>query len=170
MADNTTSEQLGPASYQVLQGLRVQYAVMVFGLLCVSWLIGGVVRSIQNASEARTVSSAAHAMPEVPVVFLVLVSLLPGMVLAVVNFIYADKVGMPSPLLPGLLAFIPLVNWFAFFMIIGYTPAHLKQFEPPEKPINPYLGMTIGLIPIWCMAGLAVVRLPYVGMLFTGPP
>lgn len=176
----------GPATYDKLKVLRLTYALTVLGVIIISWCLSGtaVISQVNSAFTEydRTVwntgATDGEDISERDSLFspLLLITLcaLPAFGCVLLAAIYSNKVGMPSAIAPLLLAPWPFLRWIAFFMIVGYTPHHLKEFEPPESPMPLAVWLIVACaplsLPVLVMALLMFVNPQYIAQLFYGPP
>lgn len=157
--------QRGPATYDKLKSLRGQYALILIGIVVFSCLL---IVPGQLAIQYR----------ENVLLPAIVISIFSALLCAVVTGIYAQKVGIPRPIIPALSALLPFVPWIALFTVVGYTPTRLKESEPVEdsrsittkRPIGLLMGFCVGLLPVTVMALLSLVNPRYMGQMFLGPP
>lgn len=155
----------GPATYDELKSLRGKYALILIGVVVVSFLVCG-------ASQLAIQYRGNVFLPTI------VIGILSALLCAVVTGIYARKVGIPRPVMPVIVALLPFMPWIALFSVVGYTPHHLKEFEPVEDsrfvtvgwPIGLLIGFCVGLLPIMVMFILTLLNPHYMAQLFFGPP
>ncbi|MBN1429667.1 MAG: hypothetical protein JXB07_14955 [Anaerolineae bacterium] len=157
--------QRGPATYDQLKSLRGKYALILIGIVVFSFLLSGPAQLAIQYS--RNVFLPAIA-----------IGILSALLCAIVTGIYAQKVGIPRPVTPALGALLPFVPWIGLFIVVGYTPNHLKESEPGEDSlfvargwmVGLVVGVCVGLLPIIVMRVLGLLNPNYIGQLFFGPP
>src|SRR5262245_27962422 len=163
-ASETRPASPGPATYDQLKSLRGQYALTFFGVLLGALLLSAFIRIATVNGNAQ-----GNQQPISPVM-LSIFAMLPCVGVAIVNFIYARKLGMRDYFVAAALGLLPIINWVPFFIIVGFTPQHLKEFEPPEPPRAVATWLIPAFFPILLIGILSVVRPEYMAQLFVGPP
>jgi hypothetical protein len=154
----------GPNDYEVLKQLRSTYALVYIFVLVISWCLSGYLQAVAASGQPQSGAGA----PDLSTLWPLL--LVPTVLGAGVTGFFAHKVGMRFPLLPALFALFPVIGWIGFFMVIGYLPEDLKEYEPPEEQPPVAIWLIIGMLPLACMGMLTALRPSYMGQLFVGPP
>ncbi len=154
--------QTGPQSLVELFALRQTFATwyyLVYGL--------AICLSIANRSLiSRGIPSLARRPGDA---LLILILAFTGSSLAAaLTYSYGGKVGIKNPLSVSLLNFIPIAQWVAFFVVVGYTPDYLKEEERALEPSRPFPYWIVpAIIPVGLFVLLALVRPEYIGLLFS---
>lgn len=178
MSEMIPAAPRGPATYDRLKMLRSSYALIVLGVLAASCCLSVAAQMMGGRIYASFPveyqnSGAYQELPRAQDVFapvIVIVFALSALGCAIVTGIFAGKVGMPYPMVPAVLAPWPFLQWVAFFMVVGYTPDHLKKFEPAENPPPAAAWLSLAFLPLLLMGFLGVINPQYMAQLFSGPP
>jgi hypothetical protein len=156
------------SAYEELKRHRTNYARLFFLVLVLSWFLSGCMQVLSTSAEQASETEGDEEANPLSV-SLIIMGLLPSIAIAALSFVYAEKIGHPSPIGLALLALVPIFNWISFFIIVGYVPQHLKEFEPPHRPAS-LLWVVIGFVPLILMALLFFLNPDYMAQLFLGPP
>jgi hypothetical protein len=154
-------------TYDQIKNIRREYAVYFFVLIALTLCAGGLVRALLSSPTSVSPSGSAENPWELALLFGV-----PRLLFSALTYAYADRLSMRNKWLWAVLSAIPLLTWIAFYAIVGYVPAHLKEQESAENaPLSPFPYWVLpGLIPLLIMGFLFALRPQYMNQLLLGPP